>query len=114
MSELAKQECIACHAGAPLVDEPEQARLLQFLPHWHRPNRNGVQQLEREFTFKNFKQAWDFTNQVAELAEQEQHHPALLLEWGKVTVTWWTHGIKGLHHNDFVMAARTDQLVAKE
>jgi 4a-hydroxytetrahydrobiopterin dehydratase len=68
--------------------------------------------LEREFKFKNFKQALAFANQVAELAEAEFHHPAILLEWGKVTVTWWTHAIKGLHKNDFICAAKTDALLS--
>ncbi len=62
------------------------------------------------FKFKNFVQSLEFTNQVGALAEAEGHHPALLTEWGRVTVTWWTHKIKGLHRNDFIMAAKTDQL----
>ena len=65
---------------------------------------------QQEFKFKNFVQALEFTNQVGRLAEEECHHPALLTEWGRVTVTWWTHKIKGLHRNDFVMAAKTDEL----
>ena len=69
-----------------------------------------MRNLERVFKWKNFVQALAFTNRVGELAEEEGHHPALLTEWGKVTVTWWTHKIKGLHRNDFIMAARTDQL----
>ena len=67
-------------------------------------------QLRREFTFRNFKEALAFTNRLGELAEAEFHHPAILTEWGKVTVSWWTHKIGGLHRNDFIMAARTDQL----
>ncbi|MBV9691739.1 MAG: 4a-hydroxytetrahydrobiopterin dehydratase [Ktedonobacteraceae bacterium] len=70
----------------------------------------SIKWLERVFTFKNFVEALAFSNKVGELAEQEGHHPALLSEWGKVTVTWWTHAMKGLHKNDFVMAACTDQL----
>ena len=60
--------------------------------------------------FKNFVQALAFTHRVGELAEEQDHHPALLTEWGKVTVTWWTHAVKGLHRNDFIMAAKTDEL----
>lgn len=67
-------------------------------------------QLERPFTFRNFKQALAFTNRIGELAEEAGHHPALLTEWGKVTVTWWSHAIKGLHKNDFILAARTDEV----
>ncbi len=64
------------------------------------------------FKFKDFVQAGAFTNKIAEIAEQEGHHPAILTEWGKVTVTWWTHKIKGLHRNDFIMAAKTDQVAS--
>jgi 4a-hydroxytetrahydrobiopterin dehydratase len=71
--------------------------------------KDGIKRLERTFKFKNFVQALEFTNQVGGLAEEEGHHPALLTEWGRVTVTWWTHKIKGLHRNDFIMAAKTDK-----
>ena len=62
------------------------------------------------FTFGSFAEALAFTDAVGALAEAEGHHPAILTEWGRVTVTWWTHAIKGLHRNDFIMAARTDEL----
>ncbi|WP_290787293.1 4a-hydroxytetrahydrobiopterin dehydratase, partial [Halomonas sp.] len=62
------------------------------------------------FTFKDFVQALDFTQRVGEIAEQADHHPAILTEYGKVTVTWWSHKIKGLHRNDFILAARTDEV----
>ena len=71
---------------------------------------DGIKRLRRAFKFKDFREAMQFTNRVGELAEQEDHHPAILTEWGKVTVTWWTHKIKGLHRNDFIMAAKTDSL----
>jgi 4a-hydroxytetrahydrobiopterin dehydratase len=73
----------------------------------------GIKRLERTFKFKDFAQALAFTNKVGELAESEGHHPAILTEWGKVTVAWWTHKIKGLHQNDFAMAAKTDRLRAE-
>jgi 4a-hydroxytetrahydrobiopterin dehydratase len=72
--------------------------------------REGIKSLERAFKFGDFAQALAFTNKVGEQAEEEGHHPALLTEWGKVTVSWWTHKIGGLHQNDFIMAARTDEL----
>jgi 4a-hydroxytetrahydrobiopterin dehydratase len=74
--------------------------------------QDHIKRLQRAFKFKNFAEALQFTNQVGALAEEEGHHPALLTEWGKVTVTWWTHKIKGLHRNDFIMAAKTDELYA--
>ena len=111
MTELAQQSCSACKADAPKVSEEQLVTLMQSLPGWVCLSRDGELQLERSFHFKNFKQAWAFSNKVATLAESEFHHPAITLEWGKVTVTWWTHAIKGLHHNDFIMAARTDLLI---
>ncbi|NQV31076.1 MAG: 4a-hydroxytetrahydrobiopterin dehydratase, partial [Phycisphaeraceae bacterium] len=70
-----------------------------------------IDRLERTYYFENFKEAMVFTQLVGDLAEQENHHPAILTEWGRVTVTWWTHKIKGLHINDFVMATQTDKLI---
>ena len=110
MEQLAQMKCTACNAGEPTVSDEEMASYQQQLPQWMIVERAGIKRLERVFKFKNFVEALAFTNKVGELAEQEGHHPALLTEWGKVTVTWWTHAIKELHKNDFVMAARTDQL----
>lgn len=111
MTQLSTMQCEACQAGAPQVTDQELAELMAQLPDWSAPVRDGVLQLERVYKFKNFKLAWAFSNKVAELAEAEFHHPGILLEWGKVTVTWWTHAINGLHKNDFIMAAKTDQLL---
>ncbi len=72
--------------------------------------REGIERLERVFKFRNFAEALAFSNKVGEIAEEEDHHPAILTEWGRVTVTWWTHKIKGLHRNDFIMAAKTDRV----
>jgi 4a-hydroxytetrahydrobiopterin dehydratase len=79
-------------------------------PDWQITQPDGIKPLERQFEFKNFTEALNFTGKVGQLAEAEDHHPSLLTEWGRVTVTWWTHKIKGLHRNDFIMAAKTDQL----
>ena len=111
MTQLSTMQCEACQAGAPQVTDQELAELMAQLPDWSAPVRDGVLQLERVYKFKNFKLAWAFSNKVAELAEAEFHHPGILLEWGKVTVTWWTHAINGLHKNDFIMAAKTDKLL---
>lgn len=110
MTDLTKATCEACSADAPKVSEAELAELLRQIPDWNIEVRDGVMQLERAYTFRTFKHALAFTNAVGEIAETENHHPALLTEWGKVTVTWWSHSIKGLHRNDFIMAARTDVL----
>lgn len=111
MSELTSMKCEACHADAPKVSDEELAELIAVIPEWTPVVREGIMQLERVYKFKNFKLALAFTNRVAEMAEEEFHHPSLLTEWGKVTVTWWSHSIKGLHKNDFICAAKTDQLL---
>ena len=105
---LAQQHCEACRADAPRVTDEELARLLAQIPEWSAPVREGILQLERQFRFSNFSEALAFTQRIGALAEQENHHPSLTTEWGKVTVVWWTHKIRGLHKNDFIMAARTD------
>ncbi|REL32353.1 4a-hydroxytetrahydrobiopterin dehydratase [Thalassotalea euphylliae] len=109
---LSKQQCEACHVDAPKVSEEELAVLIKEIPDWVPQVRDSIMMLEREYKFKNYKLAWAFANKVSELAEQEFHHPAILLEWGKVTVTWWSHSIKGLHKNDFICAAKTDLLLS--
>ncbi|WP_349571953.1 4a-hydroxytetrahydrobiopterin dehydratase [Azotobacter salinestris] len=110
MTALSQAHCEACRADAPKVSEEELAELIRQIPDWNVENRDGILQLEKVFLFRNFAQALAFTNAVGALAEAEGHHPALLTEWGKVTVTWWSHKIRGLHRNDFIMAARTDEL----
>jgi len=110
MTELSRMRCEACRAGAPHATPAEREEWLPQIPRWEVVERDGVERLERVFRFPDFAGALSFTNEVGALAEEEGHHPALLLEWGRVTVTWWTHKIRGLHRNDFVMAARTDAL----
>jgi 4a-hydroxytetrahydrobiopterin dehydratase len=88
----------------------ETDELAAQVPEWRIVERDGVKQLERVYKFENFVRALAFTNEVGDLAEAHDHHPALLTEWGKVTVTWWTHSVSGLADDDFVMAARTDRL----
>jgi 4a-hydroxytetrahydrobiopterin dehydratase len=110
MTDLSAETCQECRPGAPAVREAEAETLLAQLPSWSVVQRDGVRQLQRVFTFSDFAAALAFTNRVGALAEAHGHHPALLTEWGRVTVRWWTHAIHGLHRNDFVMAAKTDRL----
>lgn len=110
MGSLAAGTCEACRRGAPTVTPEEEAELLPEIPAWQVVEREGARRLERVFTFPDFASALSFTNRVGGIAEEQAHHPALLTEWGRVTVTWWTHKIRGLHRNDFVMAAKTDEL----
>jgi 4a-hydroxytetrahydrobiopterin dehydratase len=108
--KLVEEHCEACKADAPKVSAAELKKLIKQIPDWSVEVRDGVMQLERVFTFKGFMPALAFTNRIGGLAEGMAHHPALLTEWGKVTVTWWSHKLKGLHRNDFIMAAKTDFL----
>ncbi|WP_097461886.1 4a-hydroxytetrahydrobiopterin dehydratase [Mangrovitalea sediminis] len=112
MSELQQETCEACRADAPRVTAADIAVLSQQVPNWQIRECDGVKRLERVFSFGDFADALAFTNKIGLLAETAQHHPAILTEWGRVTVTWWTHKIKGLHRNDFVMAAKTDALAS--
>ena len=110
MDALTEMKCVVCRVGAPTVTPAEMAQYQTQVPEWRVIERDGIDRLERVFGFRNFADALAFTNRVGALAEEEGHHPALLTEWGKVTVTWWTHKIKGLHRNDVIMAAKTDQV----
>jgi len=112
MTRLIQQECEACRAGAPQVSDEELRELMPQIPDWTATVVDGVMQLSRVYEFRNFEQAMAFSNRVGEIAEAAGHHPAILTEWGRVTVSWWTHKIRGLHRNDLIMAARTDELYA--
>jgi 4a-hydroxytetrahydrobiopterin dehydratase len=113
MESLAHLKCEACRVGAPTVTPEEMEALLPQVPEWRIVEEGDVPRLERVFPFPDFAAALAFTNRVGALAEEEGHHPALLTEWGRVTVRWWTHKIRGLHRNDFVMAAKTDEACAE-
>ena len=110
MPDLVKQKCQACRADAPRVADDELPDLLKQIPDWQPVTSDSVLKLNKVFNFENYADAISFTNKIAELAEEEDHHPAILLEWGRVEVTWWTHKINGLHKNDFIAAAKTDLL----
>ena len=110
MDQLTGKTCVACRIGAPLATEEEIHEFMQQIPNWEIIEVDKVKQLKREFIFDNFVDAFAITQKIAALAEAENHHPAILTQWGKVSVFWWSHKIKGLHVNDFIMAAKTDQL----
>ena len=105
---LAAEPLTACRKGMAVLSPAQVTAALDALPEWAVIQQNGVSQLQRSYTFRNFTDALAFTNAVGAIAEAADHHPALALEWGKVSVRWWTHVIGGLHHNDCIMAARTD------
>jgi len=110
MSELSRQQCEACRADAPRISDDDLKTLIAEIPDWQIVVEENIMRLRREFGFKNFAQAIAFSSRVGDIAEAAGHHPAILTEWGKVTVTWWSHKIKGLHKNDLILAARTDAL----
>ena len=108
MTELLEQKCVPCTGNLPPATAAEIDRYKTQIPDWNLITEQDELRLQRVYKFSNFAKALAFTNQIGEIAEAQGHHPALLTEWGKVTVTWWTHAINGLHHNDFIMAAKTD------
>jgi 4a-hydroxytetrahydrobiopterin dehydratase len=110
VATLARQTCVACRRDAPTLSDDEIAELQPDVGEWEVVRIDGINRLRRSFPFADFGEALTFTVRVGELAEEQGHHPALLTEWGRTTVSWWTHKIKGLHRNDFIMAAKTDEL----
>jgi 4a-hydroxytetrahydrobiopterin dehydratase len=107
MSDLASKTCVPCRGGVPAMSSVEIQKLLTLVPEWKATNEHH---LTRVFTFPDFKQALDFVNRVGALAEQQGHHPDILLAWGKAEITLWTHKVNGLSESDFIMAAKIDRL----
>lgn len=110
MNELAKLHCSPVSKASPKLNNDAVKPLFDQLEGWSIYMKEGEPRLEKTFKFPDFDKAMAFTILIANEAALEDHHPALLIEWGKVTVTWWTHVVKGLHQNDFIMAAKTDTL----
>ena len=109
MTDLKKSKCIPCEGGIDPLTDAQIEEYKRQVPRWTLV-REDSKKLKRAFEFKDFRQALDFTDKVGELAEAEGHHPVITTEWGKVTIVYWTHAISGLHQNDFIMAAKTDDL----
>ena len=105
--QLASQTCVPCRGGVPRLKGQDLQQLLQQVPQWKAVNEHHI---TRAYTFPDFKQALDFVNRVGEVAEQQGHHPDILLTWGKAEITMWTHKIDGLTRSDLIMAAKIDQL----
>ena len=108
MSELTEMKCEACRFDAPLVSDQEKVEFSKEIPDWKIVSVDGIERLKRVFKLKDYATSVTFTNRIAEMAEAEDHHPLIVLEWGRVTVEWWSHKIKGLHKNDFISAAKTE------
>ncbi len=108
--QSADKQCVPCRGGVPALKGKELESLHQSTPQWNVVNEHY---LTRAFSFPDFKQALDFVNRVGALAEEQGHHPDILLAWGKAEITLWTHKIDGLTESDFVMAAKINRLQAK-
>tara|TARA_Y100000741_G_scaffold215097_2_gene163921 strand:+ start:446 stop:790 length:345 start_codon:yes stop_codon:yes gene_type:complete len=109
-NELSQSSCEACKVDAPMLSEQEIQELAPQIPSWMIHEEEGIKRLICSFAFSSYEDSVNFTNKVAKLAEEEDHHPEIVLEWGNVTVSWWSHKIKGLHKNDFICASKTDNL----
>ena len=107
MTELADKQCVPCRGGVPPLKGEELKTLHRNVPDWTVTNEHHLQ---REFRFPDFKQALDFVNLVGAIAEDQGHHPDILLTWGKADITLWTHSVNGLTESDFIMAAKIDRL----
>lgn len=105
--QLADKKCVPCRGGVPPLKGSELKALHQQTSQWEVINEHH---LHREFRFPDFKQALAFVNRVGDVAEQEGHHPDILLGWGKAEITTWTHKIDGLTESDFILAAKIDRL----
>ena len=110
MNDLADQKFQPFRKGDKALSDAEISRLLSSLTGWQIVERESIPRLEKSYSFESFRAALDFANMVGELAEKEDHHPAILISWGRAAVSWWTFDVDGLHTNDFILAARTDQI----
>lgn len=108
MTELAAKTCVPCRGGVPPMPKDEAERYLREAPGW--VLRDDGSRIERTFKLKNFKDALVLVNRIGALAEEEGHHPDITFGWGYVTASLHTHKIKGLHENDFIMAAKINRL----
>lgn len=110
MSDLANRKLKTYQKDEKPLTVNEVADLLPSLPDWEVVEREGIPRLEKSYKFPDFSKALDFANLVGKIAEEGDHHPAILISWGRTAVSWWTHAVNGLHENDFIMAARTEEL----
>lgn len=108
LMQLNQKKCVPCEVGGVALSPDEARALMEQTRHWSLVQ--DAKKISREFLFKNFKEALQFVNMVGDIAEEEGHHPEIYLSWGKVIVELWTHAVNGLSENDFIVAAKIDQL----
>jgi 4a-hydroxytetrahydrobiopterin dehydratase len=111
--DLRQLTCVPCQGKAIPVDSDQYNVLLPQLPGWQIAERDEVSMLTKTYDFKHYCQCLELVQRIGELAETHDHHPEMTISWGKVQVSWWTHTVQGLHINDFVLAAGTDEIAAK-
>lgn len=109
MVNLSSESCEACRMDANKLSVSAINTLISEIKDWELIT-DPIDQLKKVYNFPDYKGAVDFSNKIAVMADREDHHPKITLEWGKVSVLWWSHKIKGLHKNDFICAAKTDNL----
>ncbi|OLS29540.1 MAG: putative pterin-4-alpha-carbinolamine dehydratase [Candidatus Thorarchaeota archaeon AB_25] len=107
--ELASLTCVPCRGGTPPMEGEKIKLMLDAVPDWTK-SAGDIDKIEKLFKFKDFKEAMNFVNKVAEIAEEQDHHPDIFVQWNKVTLTLWTHAINGLFENDFIVAAKIDEI----
>ena len=113
MEDLANGKCEVCRTGAPQVTSEQIKEYIQIVPEWEIIKDDSINKLTRCFKTKNYVETMKFVNAIADIANLQDHHPILLVEFNSIAVWWWTHKIKGLHRNDFIMAAKTDEILPK-
>lgn len=107
--ELIKKHCVPCEGGIPPMSEQEEDQYIKEVSGWT-ISRDGTHKINKDFKFKNFKKAMTFVNKVVDVAEQEGHHPDICIHYNSVNLELYTHAISGLHENDFILAAKINQL----
>lgn len=108
--ELKNLKCEVCSIGVSQIAGEELTLAKAQIPEWEIIEDNNIKKLTRKFKLRDFKEVLSFLNKIGNIAEEEGHHPAMMVEYNRLTVWWWSHKIKGLHRNDFVMAAKTDDI----
>ena len=111
---LAAMQCVPCRGGIPPLEEVKIQEYLPRVRGWTRIEENGIKKITKEFMFEDFRESMNFVNKVALVADEQDHHPDIFIQWNLVSFTLWTHAIEGLHDNDFIMAAKIDALKAQE
>ena len=113
-TSLINRKCSVCNINSMAIREDAIDDWMLELPDWQLTQSQSIQQIKRLYSFPNFKKALAFAHEIGKLAEEHDHHPAILIEWGKCQINWWTHMVNGLHENDFILAAKSDVIYTNE